>query len=136
MKAINKEILINNIFYQFSVFVITGLICYAIDIVLFSFFHKSLTISAPISTSLSFVVVVFINYLLSIVFVFRSGRYSTGKEVLFFYVFSGLTLVMNFFLIHILVDKYSYPYYISKAAVIIIFSVLSFLFKKFFIFLK
>jgi putative flippase GtrA len=86
-----------------------------VDVGLFFIFAKFLVYNYLLVGFFTFIIATFINYYLSIKFVFESGKkYRKEKEVLFVYLLSASSLTLNLFLLYIFYDKINLDVGLSK----------------------
>jgi putative flippase GtrA len=84
---------------------IVGSIAALTDISLFYIFAKLLGFNYLLVAFFSYTIATFVNYILSISFVFKSGiKYSKKVEISLIYLISGIAIFINQFSLYILVD--------------------------------
>ena len=86
---------------QLIKFGIVGVIATLVDFGVLMFLKEMLYIDVMIASAVSFSVSVFVNYILSMLFVFKSNRNEKVKEFLIFLVLSIGGLILNQFLMWI-----------------------------------
>jgi len=121
---------------QILLFVFVGVICYCIGILLLMFFVELVQLEVNLANLISSTITIFICYLLNVKFVFKSGRHSRNKEILAFYVFSFLGLLLNITLMFIMTKYLPIWYVISKTVVTVVVAVFNFTTRKRFVFLR
>jgi putative flippase GtrA len=87
----------------------------SIDIGLFIFFTTYMNLPwLPVSIC-TFILATFVNYLLSIQFVFVSGiRYKKRIEILGVFTISGIALLINQFILYLAIEIFEFPLLVSK----------------------
>lgn len=106
-----------------------------IDVGLFFIFAKFLAYNYLLVAFFTFIIATFVNYYLSIRFVFESGKkYKKEKELLLVYIVSASSLVLNLFLLFIFYDKFDIDVGISKIIVTGVLFFYNYLMRRFFIF--
>jgi putative flippase GtrA len=94
-----------NISVSFYKYVGVGSIAALVDISIFSVFAKLLGLNYLIVALVSFTIASFVNYILSIKYVFKSrARYSKGREIFAVYMVSFFGLVINEIVLYALID--------------------------------
>lgn len=89
-----------------------------VDVGLFLIFAKFLAYNYLVVGFFTFVIATFVNYYLSIRFVFESGRKFKKKyEVIFIYIVSASSLTINLFLLYIFHEQLNIDVGISKIIV-------------------
>jgi putative flippase GtrA len=84
---------------------IVGSIAALTDISLFYIFAKLFGFNYLLVAFFSYTIATFVNYILSIIFVFQSGiKYSKKIEISLIYLISGIAIFINQFSLFILVD--------------------------------
>ncbi len=84
----------------------------------------------------SSLITIFICYLLNVSYVFKGGKYSKGKEILAFYIFSIIGFVINVVLLYLMTKYLALWYVISKTLVTLIVAVFNFIARKKFVFIE
>lgn len=131
------EYKVSNLFNrQILLFVFVGVICYFIGILLLMFFVELVQLEVNLSNIISSTITIFICYLLNVKFVFKSGRHSRNKEILAFYVFSFVGLLLNVMLMFLMTKYLPIWYVISKTIVTVVVAVFNFTTRKRFVFLR
>lgn len=91
------------------------------DISLFYIFAKLFGYNYLIVAFFSFVTATFVNYILSIKYVFKSGiKFSKKKEISLIYVISSIALIINQVSLNILIDLITVEMILSKVIATII----------------
>ena len=91
------------------------------DISLFYIFAKLLGYNYLIVAFFSFITATFVNYILSIKYVFKSGlNFSKKKEISLIYIISGIALIINQVSLYILIDLITVEMTLSKVIATII----------------
>ena len=94
---------------------IVGSIAALLDFSLFYIFAKLLDYNYFIVAFFSFVIATFINYILSIKYVFQSGKkFSKRKEISLIYIVSGIAIIINQFSLYAFIDLFRIEMVISK----------------------
>ena len=106
-----------------------------VDISLFFIFAKFLAYNYLLVGFFTFLIATFVNYYLSIKFVFESGKkYKKEKEIILVYVVSASSLALNLFLLYIFHDKFSIDVGVSKIIVTGLLFFYNYSIRRFFIF--
>ena len=123
-----------HLFTQIFHFGIVGFLCFFIDYGLLLLFTEVFGISYLISSALSFTVSVFINYLLSLTFVFDAKKDANKlNEFIVFVVLSVIGLGINQLLMWFIVEKLHIMYQIAKIGVTAIVMIYNFISRKLFL---
>ena len=107
-----------------------------IDISFLFVLREIFQINLILAITLAFLVTSFVNYLLSIKFVFVNLKYSKEKEIILFYFFAFFTLIITIGLMYLFVNVFGLWYIYSKISIVIFVSVISFIVRKFLIFYR
>lgn len=78
---------------QFFRFCLVGVICFVIDYLLLIFLKEIIDINVLIASCISFISATFINFLLSVSFVFETEN--KKKKIIVFFVFSLFALILT-----------------------------------------
>ena len=128
-KIINK----NKDFIKY--FLVGGLSALA-DFIIFAAFYYIIK-NWFISGLISFCIVTFLNYYLSIKFVFESGkRLRKSQEVFLVYLISFIGFTINQSILFVMIEKFNLNVYLSKIATASIVFLWNFNGRKYFVFLK
>ena len=128
-KIINK----NKDFIKY--FLVGGLSALA-DFIIFAAFYYIIK-NWFISGLISFCIVTFLNYYLSIKFVFESGkRLRKSQEVFLVYLISFIGFTINQSILFLMIEKFNLNVYLSKIATTSIIFLWNFNGRKYFVFLK
>ena len=128
-KIINK----NKDFIKY--FLVGGLSALA-DFIIFAAFYYIIK-NWFISGLISFCIVTFLNYYLSIKFVFESGkRLRKSQEVFLVYLISFIGFTINQSILFVMIEKFNLNVYLSKIATTSIIFLWNFNGRKYFVFLK
>jgi len=85
------------------------------DLFIFYVFAKQLGFNYLLITIIGFVVAIFVNYLLSIKFVFHSGtRFGRGAEIIMTYIVSSIGLIVHISVLFLLIDLLQIEKMLSK----------------------
>ena len=94
---------------------IVGSIAALTDISLFYIFAKLFGFNYLLVAFFSYTIATFVNYILSIKYVFKSGiRYSKNVEISLIYVISGVAIIINQVSLYILIDFFENDMVFSK----------------------
>jgi len=118
-----KHILKYNLFKEMKIikYFFVGAAAALTDVSLFYIFAKLLGYNYLIVAFFSFITATFVNYILSIKYVFKSGViFSKKKEISLIYVISGIALIINQVSLHILIDLITVEMTLSKVIATII----------------
>ena len=128
-KIINK----NKDFIKY--FLVGGLSALA-DFIIFAAFYYIIK-NWFISGLISFCIATFLNYYLSIKFVFESGkRLRKSQEVFLVYLISFIGFIINQSILFLMIEKFNLNVYLSKIATTSIIFLWNFNGRKYFVFLK
>ena len=111
-------------------FTAVGSFTAAIDVLLLYVFVHFVRLHYLVAAGLSFSLAVLINYFLSILWVFPSGKFSRRTEVLLFWIISAGGLCLNQVVMRGLVELAGMDYMAAKGCSIIIVTVWNFFGKK------
>ena len=128
-----KKIFEIKIMKQIIRFGIVGIIAFIIDYALLYILTEFMGIHYLISSTISFIVSLIINYILSIYWVFDVKRKQTIKEVSIFVFLSIIGLGINQIIMYIGADLLSVHYMICKLVATFIVMVYNFITRKLFI---
>ena len=113
---------------QFFKYSLAGALCTIVDFGILIILTEIFGIYYLNSVAISFLVAVALNYFLSINWIFSTRKLSDRKkEILIFFIVTGLGLFLNEFFIYFFTEVFHFHYLISKA-----FSTLVVLFWNFF----
>jgi putative flippase GtrA len=116
---------------QMMKFGAVGFLCFGIDYGLMIFLTEACRLSYLVSSGISFSVSVIVNYILSLKFVFDTGKDNNKiVEFLIFIVLSVIGLGINQALMWVCVDKLHVHYMISKIGVTGVVMVYNFVTRK------
>lgn len=121
---------------QILSFLFVGGICYVISIALLLFFVEIVHIEVNLSNLLASLITMLVCYLLNSKYVFKGGRYSRKKEVLAFFTFSTISLVLNVTLMYLMTTYLPIWYVISKTLITGFITIFNFTVRKKFVFLE
>ena len=92
-----------------------GSVSAIIDISLFTFFAKYLNYNYIIVGFFTFLIATYVNYLLSVKYVFSSGlRFKKKIEILLVFMVSSLAMIINLLVLFLLVDYLMLDQVLSK----------------------
>jgi len=98
-----------------------GAIAALTDISLFYIFARLLGYNYLIVAFFSFIIATFVNYILSIMYVFKSGiKFSKKKEISLIYIISSIALLINQISLYVLIDLITVEMTLSKVIATII----------------
>lgn len=119
---------------QICRFSFVGILCFAVDYFLLLFFTEIIGMNYLISGSISFIVSVIINYILSIRYVFCSDhRISFKKELITFTLLSLFGLFINEIFMWFFVEHINLCYSLSKIYAGLLVSIYNFISRKIFL---
>ena len=128
-KIINKNI-------DFIKYFLVGGLSALADFIIFAAFYYIIK-NQFISGLISFCIVTFLNYYLSIKFVFESGkRLRKSQEVFLVYLISFIGFTINQSILFLMIEKFNLDVYLSKIATTSIIFLWNFNGRKYFVFLK
>ena len=107
-----------------------GLFTASIDVLFLYVLTHKLGVHYFIAAGLSFSLAVFINYLLSIIWVFHSGKFARRTEVILFWTISAGGLCVNQIVMSALVGLAGVGYMTAKICAIVLVTVWNFIGKK------
>ncbi len=132
----SKEVVTSSWISQYIGFFIIGVFCFAIDIFLLYLLKDIFKSDLYLSASLAFVLATFINYLLNLRYVFVGGKHARHKEILLFFLVGIGGLIFTLILMYVLVDLLFLFYLVAKVITVLVVSFYSFLFRKYFVFIR
>lgn len=119
---------------QIAKFGVVGIVCFGIDYGLMILLTEFGGLDYLLSSGISFSVSVVVNYLLSIRFVFRAGKNSSGPKAFIIFVALSVTgLMLTEALMWAGVERCGFHYMVSKIVVTGVVMVYNFVTKKFFL---
>ena len=128
-KIINKNI-------DFIKYFLVGGLSALADFIIFAAFYYIIK-NWFISGLISFCIATFLNYYLSIKFVFESGkRLRKSQEVFLVYLISFIGFTINQSILFLMIEKFNLNVYLSKIATTSIIFLWNFNGRKYFVFLK
>ncbi|WP_020529907.1 GtrA family protein [Flexithrix dorotheae] len=119
---------------QIIKFIIAGGTGAVLEIALFILFNETFGIHYLISNLVAITTAIYVNYLISQKWVFESGRYSKGMELVAFVGISILIIGLNQLVMWAFVDGLDINERISKVTSICIVAVVNFFGKKYLVF--
>ena len=132
----NKEIVTGSLHRQVLLFLGIGTICFFIDMTLLVFQVEMLKFAVVPATAVSVILTTLIAYLLNVKFIFEGGKFSLTREVMLFFIFSIIGVVLNIVLMYVLVVYILMWYVLAKVLITLAVSVFNFTTRKLFIFNK
>jgi putative flippase GtrA len=118
----------------FKYFFVGG-VAAVVDISLFIVFAKILTYNYLLVGALTFLIATFVNYILSIKFVFQSGqKHKKQKEILLVYLVSAFGLAFNLIILYVCHDIINIELTISKLIATALVFFWNYFIRKYFIF--
>ena len=124
------------IIQQILLFLLVGGICYVVAIALLMFFVEFIELEVNFANFIASFITIFVCYLLNAKFVFKSGRHSKQKEILAFFSFSIIGLVLNIVLMYLMTSYTPIWYVISKTMITAFIAVFNFIVRKKLVFLN
>ena len=91
-------------------------------------------LNAALATVLAFMVANAVAYTLNILFVFKSGRHHWALEILFFYIVSGVSMIIGTSLQSLLIARYGIMTTLAFGTNILAALMINYAMRKFFIF--
>ncbi len=119
---------------EIILYLIFGLLTTLISIISFAICNKILNISWSFSNVVSWILSVSFAYVTNRIFVFKSKKKNILKEMIFFFGFRVLSLIIDMICMFILINILSVDSVVSKVIVQIIVVLLNYLFSKIFVF--
>lgn len=114
-------------------FGIVGLVATIIDFLLLFCLTDFLNIYYLVSSIISFIISLLVNYILSIKWVFDVKKKQTYREVLLFIILSTIGLLINQLILYIFTDIFNIYYIFSKLVATLIVMIYNFVTRKIFI---
>lgn len=130
----NLVCLIQGKYGQVIKFIIAGSTGALIELGLFIFLTEYLSIYYLIANLIAITIAILVNYIISLKWVFESGRHSQGVEFLAFLVTSFLVIMLNQFLMWCFVDGLDFHGRFSKVLSIALVAIVNFFAKKYLVF--
>lgn len=119
---------------EIILYLIFGLLTTLISIISFAICNKILNISWSFSNVVSWILSVSFAYVTNRIFVFKSKKKNILKEMISFFGFRVLSLIIDMICMFILINILSVDSVVSKVIVQIIVVLLNYLFSKIFVF--
>ncbi|WP_316842515.1 GtrA family protein [Pedobacter gandavensis] len=119
---------------QIFKFALAGAFCAGIEFISFFILIDFFKLEYLVANVISIIIAVTINYVLSRAFVFQKSRYSKTNEMLSFFFFSLLALLLNQFILWFLVDIIKLDVRLCKAIAIAMVAFFSYVTKKHIVF--
>ena len=117
-------------------FLLVGSTTFMIDIALLLTLAEYLGVYYLFSAAIAFLIASIINYLLSILVVFKTGRHKNKKkEFIYFLLFTSVGVILNHSVIYFCTNTFMINLFISKSFSTVIVTIFNFLTKKHFVFL-
>ncbi len=132
----NKNTVTDSLHRQFVLYLISGGICFVIDMAILLFLVEFIKINVNIANCISVLTATYAAYLLNVKFVFRNGKFGLKTEISFFYIFSTVGFFLNALLLYMLVDFWNMWYVPAKILITITIALFNFTTRKYFIFSK
>ena len=126
--------LIQGKYGQVIKFIIAGATGAIIEIALFILLSEYFSIHYLLANLVAITVAILVNYIISLKWVFESGRYSQGIEFIAFLGTSSLVIMLNQFLMWGFVDGIYLDERLSKVLSIALVAIVNFFAKKFLVF--
>ena len=125
----------NQVLVQLFRYTFVGGFAFLVDFGLLFFLKEICDIHYLLSATLSFVAGLFVNYFISIYWVFTSSKNQNRKlEFLYFGLIGVIGLILNDFFIWLFTDKAQFHYLISKIAAAILVYLWNFFARKYLLF--
>jgi len=119
---------------QIIKFIIAGGTGAVIEIGLYEVLAQYTEMHYILASTIATVSAITLNYIISRIWVFETGRHSNRVEMMMFFVVSGFIVLLNQLCMWALVEWVQLPELISKGLAIAIVSIVNFKIKKLFIF--
>jgi putative flippase GtrA len=119
---------------QLFAFIITGLISSLIDILFLFILVEFLAFKVILSTIISLTLATISNYLLSIKYVFETGKLKRTHEITSFFMLAGIGYFLNIGLMYLFFSIIGIYYILARILTLGILFNINFLVKKFIIF--
>ncbi|MBC3539177.1 GtrA family protein [Rufibacter sediminis] len=123
-----------NKLYQLIKFVLVGGLCVVFDMLIFILLFEHYQVNYMVANFSSTLLAILLNYLISKVWVFKAGKYSSRVEFLAFMFFSLAGLVINQGLIWLFVEEVNLEPKAGKFLAILLVAIFNFVTKKVFVF--
>ncbi len=128
---------VNSLDKQIFMFLMVGGFTFVLDYLLMLFLIEFFQVNYLVSTGLGFIFGSIINYYLSLMYVFESGKYKKKKtEFIIFMVFTIIGLGLNHLIMYSGSSLLMIDYKLVKIISLIIVTAFNFLTKKIFVFLR
>jgi putative flippase GtrA len=129
-----KHNVTSSIHKQIFLFLISGGICFIADLSILVFLVEILKMDVIISNCISVIFTIFLAYFLNVKFIFQNGKFGIKKEISLFYIFSGISFVLDVLFLYLLVEYIFMWYVLAKIIVSLIVATFNFSTRKWFIF--
>ena len=130
----DKRKVTSSLHRQIVLFLISGGICFAADLAILVFLVEIMKMNVIIANCISVIFSIYIAYKLNVKFIFRNGKFGLSKEVTLFFVFSGISFLLDVFFLFLLVKYVMMWYVIAKIIVTLLVALFNFSTRKWFIF--
>lgn len=134
--VISKEKIVDKLLYQTTLFVIIGIICFAIDAAFLAFFVELFHLNITVATIIAFLIATSVNYVLSVKYIFINGKFTKIWEIQGFFLISAISLGLNVLLMNIFVIDFKIWYLTAKLVTTMLVTVFTFSTKKWILFIK
>lgn len=125
-----KKILYNPTFLEMIRFGINGAVCFIVDYGLLYLLTEFCGVHYLISSSIGFVASVILNYIICIIWVFKTDTKKTIKTKVAFFLTSVIGALINLFIMWLLVDIFTIYYLLAKIFSIIVVMIWNYFTKK------
>ena len=119
---------------QVVLFLFVGGLCYGVSMVFLYLFADLLHLEVNLANLLASLIAIYVAYVLNGRYIFNKGKYTPGKEISMFFLFSFFGLLLNVTSMYILVTFTPISIYVSKTLVTIGVAVFNFITRKLFVF--
>ncbi len=130
----DKHKVTSSINKQVFLFLISGGICFIVDMTILVFLVEIIKMNVIIANCISVIFAIIVAYMLNVKFIFQNGKFGATKEFSLFFVFSGFSFLLDVLFLFVLVEYVMMWYVLAKIIVTLFVALFNFSTRKWFIF--
>ena len=130
----DKHKVTSSLHRQVILFIISGGICFSVDLAILVFLVEILKMDVIAANCISVIFSIYVAYRLNVKFIFQNRKFGLSKEVTLFFLFSGISFLLDVFFLFLLVEYVLMWYVIAKIIVTLLVAIFNFSTRKWFIF--
>lgn len=119
---------------QVVLFLISGGICFIADFSILVVLVELFKVNVILANCFSVIFAIYLAYILNVKFVFERGKFKLTKEFSLFFIFSGISFVLDMSFLYVLVEFLAMWYVLAKVIVTLVVALFNFSTRKWFIF--